>query len=137
MSSININSQDQNFKHLHKSQLCFYTNELFHEDEIVKFEMKNRGYGSIYDADTWTLQLHKDVAKDLDNKNILCEIWFDNECMAYNNGYNKEYLMEAEIMEFVNSLPIPNQEYIKNGENYLIGSIDRDAWISERISEIC
>lgn len=127
----------QQFKHENRAKLCYYTNELYDEQDIIKYEMSGRGFGSIYDADTWTLQLHKDIARELENDGILCAIWFDNESMVVEDGYFKEYQMEEEIAQFIETLPIPNQEYIKNSENYLMGCIDRNDWISDKEAQLC
>lgn len=138
MSKITSIQDTQGYKHEHKSNLCYYTNELYDISEIVKYKLSNRGYGSIFDCDTFTIQLNKEVAKELDKEGILKAEWFDNVLMENDNEeeYIKTYKHEYDILHFINNLIVENQEYVLNCDNTLMGQIDREDWIVMRMKEL-
>lgn len=132
---------DQNFKHENRERLCYYTNELYDEQDIVKYEMNNRGYGSSFMGDTWTLQLHKDVAKQFEIEGKLNSEWFDNDKMYIETADGYEYYNhEDEIVSLILNIPIiENREYIMNCTNTYDGNLDREEWIRDeyKFGKIC
>ena len=123
----------QEYKHSNKERLCYYSNELYDKTDIVKYKMTNRHFGSIFDGDTYEIQLQKDIAKDLDDNDILKKEWFDNNKMKI--GVDRhgcaEYEHEQDIYNFIKGLSIYNREYIENCDNYLISKSNRDVWIKD------
>lgn len=119
--------------HQHKDKLCFHCNELQDtKDKIIIYEIKNRGYGSIYDCDEFQIQLCPECAEKLKvNKD-----WFDNEKMGLEREDGTyDYFCENNIKELVDKFPTYNQEYISNCYNSLMPymKIDRDDWLSENL----
>lgn len=129
----NISKEElQEYKHKNRERLCYYTNELYNEDELVKYTLKNRGYGSIFDGDNFTIQINKYIAKALEDENILKTEWFDNDKVIMDLGRGfVGYKHENEIGQFIKSLIIENREYIENCDNWLMGKIDRYDWIKD------
>lgn len=122
--------ETQEYKHEHKEQLCYYTNELYPKEEIIKYTMRNRGYGSIFDCDSYKIQLHKDVAKELEDKGVLKAEWFDNDKMLLTDEEMfEDYAHEKDINKFIESLNVYNREYIQNCNNWFLGKMDRNDWI--------
>lgn len=129
-STGNILTNSQEYKHQNKERLCYYTNTLYDKEDIIQYTLSDRGYGSIFDGDEFQIQIQKDVAKELECKNILRAEWFDNQAMRVINGeLYEEYTHEEDIENFINILIVENQEYIRNCDNWMMSSIDREDWI--------
>lgn len=138
MSIFISTNNTQDFKHIHKSNLCYYTNNLYPSEELLTYKLSDRGYGSIFDGDTFYIQLNKTTANELDQKGILKADWFRNDLMINDSEvkYIKIYKHEYDILHFINNLIVENQEYILNCDNALMGKMDREDWIVMRMREI-
>lgn len=118
-------------KHLNREGLCYHCDALQEsKEDLLKFTIKNRGYGSIFDGDEFTIQLCPECAKKLK----INAKWFDNDLtmvMDTTNDVVEEYLGEIQINSIIDKFPIENQEYIRNCESTLIPYIhmDREDWI--------
>lgn len=118
-------------KHLNKERLCYHCDTLQEsKDNILRFTIKDRGYGSIFDGDNFTIQLCPECAKKLK----INEKWFNNEItivLDTTNDIVDEYVGEINIDKIIDTFPIENQEYIRNCENSLVPYIhmDREEWI--------
>lgn len=118
-------------KHLNRERLCYHCDTLQDsKEDLLMFTIKDRGYGSIFDGDEFTIQLCPECSKKLKIKNK----WFDNEktiILDTTNDIVEEYLGEIQIDSIIDKFPIENQEYIRNCENKLMPyiTIDREDWI--------
>ena len=110
----------QKHKHENKDGLCYLCNNIKF-GEINLFKISNRIYGSIFQGDSFTIQLCEDC------KMFVNPMWFDNNKTINESGYKYENFIETLIDMF----PIENQEYVKNCTNHLHPPIDREDWILE------
>lgn len=114
-------------KHLHKDKLCFKCNNI--KEHINKFNVSERKYGSIFQGDSFTINLCDECAKLID---VRC---FNNNSQRINNNLN-QYEKEHELYRFMKSFIIENQEYVFNCDNEILPSIDRDEWINSNIVQV-
>lgn len=89
----------------YKENLCFKC--LCECENIHTYELKERGYGSIFDGDKGKLQLC-DKCND-----VRLEEYFNEEPEMVNE-YCQEYKYEEEIEKFIKTLPIKGQELFYN-----------------------
>lgn len=106
----------------YKENLCFKC--LCECESVHTYELKERGYGSIFDGDKSKLQLC-DKCND-----ARLEEYFNEEPEMVNE-YCQEYKHEEEIEKFIKTLPTEGQELfynqcIEGGDSYKINSQD---WI--------
>lgn len=108
-------------KHYNKEKLCYKCNNL--TKSITKFSISNRGFGSFFEGDSFTINLCTSCSKQVDSS------WFDNDLMRVQSEEFDIYNNEDRVIKLVKQFPIENQEYIWNCENTDFPSIDRDEWI--------
>lgn len=111
-------------KHLHKDKLCFKCNDI--KEHINEFKIRDRGYGSIFQGDSFTIHLCDECKKLID---LEC---FNNNAKGLDNNFNK-YEKESELYSFMKSFIIGNQEYVFNCDNEILPKIDRYDWINSNI----
>ena len=111
----------QEYKHKHKEGLCFCCNKLFDKDNIKKFRVHGRGYGSLFDTMNFTVQLCPDCLEKIDVN------WFNNKLYDELWGYSTR--LEKELWNYLNHFRIENQEYIFNTTTEFEDAIDREDWI--------
>ena len=107
-------------KHLQKDNLCFKCNNL--NENINTFSVKAREFGSIFQGDKFTINLCNECQK------LIKEEWFNNNPVNIENDFCF-YTEEHELINFIKSFPIENQEYIFNCDNDMLPSLDRNTWI--------
>jgi hypothetical protein len=99
---------------------CYKCN---HEVEnIFKYTITNRGYGSDFDM----AEASFDLCSKCDKPEY--EDWC-NECPSYINEYCEDYKYEDNLYELINSFPLENQEKIYNNGTFGGYSIPTQDWI--------
>ena len=116
---------EQEHKHSNKEHLCFHCNQLVGKENIIKYDINNRGFGSDFDSMKFSIQLCNHCDKELEVE----PEWFDNEVCF--NSLTGDWLNELYIGYMVEQFPIANQEYIYNCENLLCPSMEREEWLKE------
>lgn len=92
------------------------------------YEIKNRGYGSIFDSTYTKFQ----VCDDCDSEDF--QVWVDEE-PVWDDEY-EVYKYEDNIKEFIDSLPLESQELFYNrfdSEEYM----NAQDWIDYQLGELC
>lgn len=93
----------------YEEDLCFKC--LQKKNNINTYELKNRGYGSIYDNENTKLQLCNECVGGIDEHNKL-ETWFNEEPTV--SEYIELYQYEDNIKQYIATLPIQGREIFEN-----------------------
>ena len=114
----------------YEENLCFKC--LKKKEAINTYELKNRGYGSIYDNDDTKLQLCNECVGSIENNNEL-EKWFNEKPTIVDR--TEEYQYENNIKQYIETLPIQGREIF---ENQLSNSWieDSQVWIDRELGLI-
>lgn len=114
----------------YEEDLCFKC--LQKKNNINTYELKNRGYGSIYDNERTKLQLCNECVGGIDEHNEL-EAWFNEEPTV--SEYIELYQYEDNIKQYIAALPIQGREIFENQLSN-IWVEDSQIWIDKELGLI-
>lgn len=112
--------------------ICFKCLQVFNNNDLTKYYIRNRGFGSKFDGMDTYIQLCNNC------KQYINEIWFNEKPIINpDDGCTEIYQYENELMRFINSLPIQSQELFWNSlDKGTFGNlqIDPQDWIDLQLN---